>query len=274
MIRKVVLPAAGHGTRLRPLTRFIPKEMLPVGDRLVIQCVLEECRAAGLDSILAVVSRAKAALVEAMETLTADVAGEALYPQVCYVYQRVQGGLGHAILHAEAFAGSDPFAVALADTIIEPCGLLSRLIAAHEAFAAAATVAVEEVPRERLSRYGVVRPEGETRPGEPFRILDLVEKPAPEAAPSNLAISARYVLSPEIFAALRSASSQLPAAGGRELQITDAIAALARAGRPVLGVRLALDERRRDIGTVESYYESVQRATCSVQRKDGSSSHV
>jgi len=280
MIRKVVLPAAGHGTRLRPLTRFIPKEMLPVGDRLVISHVLDECRAAGLDSILAVVSRAKPALVEAMETLAADAAGDEIYPQICYVYQRVQGGLGHAILHAEAFAGSDPFAVALADTIIEtgggargegggeadssplpppPSPLLSRLIAAHEAYQAAATVAVEEVTRERLSRYGVVRPEGATAPGEPFRILDLVEKPAPDEAPSNLAISARYVLSPEIFAALRGLRSGPPAAGSRELQITDAIAALARAGRPVVGVRLAPGERRLDIGTMASYYEAVLR---------------
>jgi UTP--glucose-1-phosphate uridylyltransferase len=285
MIRKVVLPAAGHGTRLRPLTRFIPKEMLPVGDRLVIQHVLEECRAAGLDSILAVVSRAKGALVEAMEILTADeggrsaATGDGLYPQVCYVYQRVQGGLGHAVLHAEAYAGSDHFAVALADTIIEPptaalsaessgaesrepraeSRLLSRLIAAHEGFGAAVTVAVEEVPHERLSRYGVVRPEGVTRAGEAFRILDLVEKPAPEAAPSNLAITARYVLSPEIFAALRETGRLCE--GKEELQLTDAMAALARAGRPVIGVRLAPGERRRDIGTVESYAEAFQEAT-------------
>jgi UTP--glucose-1-phosphate uridylyltransferase len=139
--------------------------------------------------------------------------------------------------------------------------LLSRLIAAHETAGAVATVAVEEVPRERLSRYGVVRPEGATTAGEPFRILDLVEKPAPEAAPSNLAISARYVLSPEIFAFLRETKARplpgRPAGTPGEIQLTDAIAALARAGRPVLGVRLAPNERRRDIGTLESYYEAV-----------------
>jgi UTP--glucose-1-phosphate uridylyltransferase len=271
MIRKVVLPAAGHGTRLRPLTRFIPKEMLPVGDRLVIQHVLAECRVVGLDCVLAVVNRSKRALVEAMDTLLDDEAGDGLYPQLCTVNQRGIRGLGHAVLHAEAFAGGDHFAVALADTIIETGrgdegvkanvapSLLARLIAAHEAARAVATVAVEEVPADRLSRYGVVRPEGETKAGEPFRILDLVEKPPPEEAPSNLAISARYVLSPEIFPALRETEARplpgRPAGTPGEIQLTDAIAALARAGRTVLGVRLAPFERRRDIGTLESYAE-------------------
>jgi UTP--glucose-1-phosphate uridylyltransferase len=258
MIRKVVLPAAGHGTRLRPLTQFIPKEMLPVGDRLVLHHVLAECRAAGLDCLLAVVSRAKSALVEALETLAAEEAGEELYPQVYYVYQRVQSGLGHAVLHAEAFAGGEPIAVALADTILyaeEGHGgstVLARLIEAHQAGGAAATIAVEEVDRERLSRYGVVRPGGDVSPGEPFPILDVVEKPAPDQAPSNLAISARYVFSPEIFPALRSVAR---GAGG-EFQLTDAIAALARAGRPVLGLRLPRGHRRLDIGNLESYREA------------------
>jgi UTP--glucose-1-phosphate uridylyltransferase len=260
MIRKVVLPAAGHGTRLRPLTQFIPKEMLPVGDRLVLHHVVAECRAAGLDCFLAVVSRAKSALVEALETLATQEAGEALYPQVYYVYQRVQGGLGHAVLHAEAFAGSEPIAVALADTILHTeeglsgPTMLARLIEAHQAHGAAATIAVEEVAREHLSRYGVVRPGGDAPAGEPFPILDLVEKPAPDQAPSNLAISARYVFSPEIFPALRSVAR---GAGG-EFQLTDAIAALARAGRPVLGLRLPPGYRRLDIGNLESYREAFQ----------------
>jgi UTP--glucose-1-phosphate uridylyltransferase len=266
-VRKVVLPAAGHGTRLRPLTHFIPKEMLPVGDRLVLHHVLAECCAAGLDRLLAVVSHTKGALVEALERATAEEAGEGLYPQVYYVYQRVQGGLGHAILHAEAFAGDEPFAVALADTIIhrgtagtEP-PLLARLAAAHLAHDAAVTVAVEEVARERLSRYGIVRPAagepsaarvGPPTAREPFPIVDIVEKPAPENAPSNLAISARYVFSPEIFPAL----SRLDWGSGSEFQLTEAMAALARAGRPVIGVPLAAGERRLDIGNHDSYAEA------------------
>jgi UTP--glucose-1-phosphate uridylyltransferase len=273
-VRKAVLPAAGHGTRLRPLTRFIPKEMLPVGDRLVLHHVLSEVRSAGIDCLLAVVSREKDALVEAMETITAEEAGVGLYPQVYYVYQRMQGGLGHAVMHAEAFAGDEPIAVALADTIIWDGGsqvaapLLARLAEAHLAHGAAATVAVEEVPAERLSRYGVVRPDaaGAARQqtaafDEPFRILDLVEKPAPAAAPSSLAISARYIFSPEIFPALRAA--QRGASG--EFQLTDAIAALARAGRPVLGLRLAPGERRLDIGNHDSYREAFELLAHSTQ---------
>jgi UTP--glucose-1-phosphate uridylyltransferase len=270
MIRKVVLPAAGHGTRLRPLTSFIPKEMLPLGSRLVLHHVLAECRLAGLDRILAVVSRAKGALVEAMEGILAEEAGSAIFPQVHYVYQRVQGGLGHAVMHAETFAGSDAFAVALADTVIAgekgACGLLARLIEAHEAEGAVATIAVEEVETARVSRYGIVRPKGArsapSRPGERFRIVDLVEKPSPAEAPSNLAIAARYVLSPEIFEALRHTAAQpLPGreSAPRELQITDAIAALARAGRPVVGVRLAPEEKRFDIGNPRSYREAFER---------------
>lgn len=268
MIRKAVLPAAGHGTRLKPLTRFIPKEMLPVGDRLVLHQVLAECRAAGLDRLLAIVSRAKGMLVEALETITGEEAGEGLYPQVYHVYQRVQGGLGHAVMHAETFAGGDSFAVVLADTIIAArhsrAPLLTRLLAAHEAHEAAATVAVEAVPRERIARYGIVRPEGELTPDRPFRIVDLLEKPAPEEAPSNLAISARYVFSPEIFDALRTTRPRpVPgrqSAGSGEVQLTDAIAALARAGRTVLGVPLAPDERRLDIGTPESYADALREA--------------
>lgn len=266
-VRKVVLPAAGRGTRLRPLTRFIPKEMLPVGDCLVLHHVLAEVRSAGIDCLLAVVSPEKGALVDAMEKITAEEAGEGLYPQVYYVYQRVQGGLGHAVMHAEAFAGDEPIAVALADTIIWGRGsrmsvpLLARLAEAHLAHGAAATVAVEEVPAECLSRYGVVRPAvapgGGQQEGafdEPFRILDLVEKPAPAEAPSNLAIAARYVFSPEIFPALRA--TQRGASG--EFQLTDAIAELARAGRPVLGLCLAPGERRLDIGNHDSYREAFE----------------
>jgi UTP--glucose-1-phosphate uridylyltransferase len=279
--------------------------MLPVGDRLVLHHVLAEVRAAGIDCLLAVVSREKGALVDAMEAILADEAGEGLYPQVYYVYQRVQGGLGHALMHAEAFAGDEPIAVALADTIIwdhpiADCGfgiadlgledrsfvpnpqsersapLLARLAAAHLAHDAAATVAVEEVPPERLSRYGVVRPgkavgsrqspvANESQSLSPlstddcllptaFEILDLVEKPAPAEAPSNLAISGRYIFSPEIFPALRATQR---GAGG-EFQLTDAIAALARAGRPVLGLRLAPGERRLDIGNHDSYREAFE----------------
>jgi UTP--glucose-1-phosphate uridylyltransferase len=299
-IRKVVLPAAGLGTRLRPLTAALPKEMLPVGRRLVIQHVLDECEAAGLDQVLAVISRRKMALLDALEPEVVRLDELQMPRRLVYtILQRVQGGLGHAILHAEGFAAGESFAVALPDTLVvggsDP--VLARLVRIHEEVGAAATIAAEEVAPERACRYGILAPaEGptkdqhgdtETRRGQEeaeqsqpegtpfssfsstpqtpnsvssclrvdtFRIADVVEKPAPGTEPSRLAISARYVFSPAIFAALRRLT---PGANG-ELQLTDAIRDLARQGLPVLGVRLGAGERRLDIGSFDSYREAVE----------------
>src|SRR5205085_3150426 len=134
--------------------------------------------------------------------------------------QKEQRGLGHAVLHAEAFAGDEPFAVALPDTILHggSRGVLARLVEVHRERGAAVTLAVEEVPRAKISQYGVVQPAGRSA-GEVFAIADLVEKPPPEEAPSDLAICARYIFSPEIFAALRRTGQG--ALG--EIQLTDAI---------------------------------------------------
>jgi UTP--glucose-1-phosphate uridylyltransferase len=277
-IRKVVLPAAGLGTRLRPLTAALPKEMLPVGRRLVIQHVLEECAAAGLDRVLAVLSRRKLALLDALDPEEGELDEQRLPRRLVYTtFQRVQAGLGHAILHAEGFAGGEPFAVALPDTLVvggdEP--ILSRLVRIHQGAGAAATIAAEEVAPEQASRYGIFCPvygvrhpvlSGESGPNTEHRapntdpafyVADLVEKPAPGTEPSRLAISARYVFSPAIFPALRRLK---PGANG-ELQLTDAIRDLARQGLPVLGVRLSRGERRLDIGNFDSYREAVDVVT-------------
>jgi UTP--glucose-1-phosphate uridylyltransferase len=264
-IRKVVLPAAGLGTRLRPLTSALPKEMLPVGKRLVIQHVLEECAAAGLDRVLAVISRRKLSLLDVLEDDDMALDGQQMPRRLVYTtMQRVQGGLGHAILHAEAFAEAESFAVALPDTLVtggaDP--VLRRLVRIHGARGAAATLAVEEVAPDRVSRYGILAPELDLpsdgcEVGELFRVMDVVEKPAPAAAPSRLAISARYVFAPAIFPALRRLQ---PGANG-ELQLTDAIRDLVRQGLLVLGVRLSPGERRWDIGSFDSYREAVEAAT-------------
>lgn len=282
-IRKVVLPAAGLGMRLRPLTAALPKEMLPVGRRLVIQHVLEECDAAGLDRVLAVISRRKLALLEALESEDAPLDEWQMPRRLVYtIFQRLQGGLGHAILHAEGFAAGKSLAVALPDTLVigGKAPILARLVAIHQKAGAAATIAAEEVPLERVSRYGILAPAAggaahsdplvpgatiphpKARTGEPeidapsgvFRVADVVEKPAPGAAPSRLAISARYVFSSAIFPALRRLR---PGANG-ELQLTDAIGDLVRQGLPVLGVRLGPGERRLDIGSFDSYREAVE----------------
>jgi UTP--glucose-1-phosphate uridylyltransferase len=285
-IRKVVLPAAGLGLRLRPLTAALPKEMLPVGRRLVIQHVLEECAAAGLDRVLAVISRRKLALLEGLEAEDAPLDEQQMPLRLVYtIFQRVQGGLGHAVLHGEGFAAGESFAVALPDTLVigGETPILARLVRIHREAGAAATIAAEEVPLDRVSRYGILAPaaEGPVGPGsksavqdqglapgpaiqnpkskiqntsQVFRIADVVEKPSPGTEPSRLAISARYVFSPAIFPALRRLR---PGAKG-ELQLTDAIRDLARQGLPVLGVRLAPGERRLDIGSFDSYREAVE----------------
>lgn len=257
-IRKVVLPAAGLGMRLRPLTTVLPKEMLPVGRQVVIQHVLKECEAAGLDQVLAVISRRKLALLDALDDEEAPLDEQQIPRLLVYtVVQRVQGGLGHAVLHAEAFASGESFTVALPDTLVTGGGapVLARLVRAHQEANAAATIAAEEVAPERASRYGIMAPaESGSTPGEVFRVADVVEKPAPGTEPSRLAISARYVFSPAIFPALRRLR---PGANG-EFQLTDAIRDLARQGLPVLGVRLAPGERRLDIGSFDSYREAVE----------------
>lgn len=230
------------------------KEMLPLGSRVVLQYVLDECDAAGLDTLLVVINRRKTDLFPVGEETPcpADPVTGIPTRSLYFANQETQGGLAHALLHGEAFVGSDPFAVLLGDTVIhggEP-SLMERLIAAHVEHGAAATIAAQEVPDERISRYGVFEPEGE--PGEVFRVRRIVEKPRPEAAPSNLAISARYVFSPEIFDACRACG---PNAEG-EIDLTRAMTWLAQQGRPVLAVRLAAGQQRLDIGNPQSYAQA------------------
>ena len=250
-VRKAVLPAAGMGARLRPLTHVIPKEMLPVGGEVVLQHVYRECDAAGLDALLVVLNREKLALtaVDSVTPCETDAATKMARRRVHYVEQRPLGGLAHSVLHGEDFVGPDHFAVVLADTIIsgEPGGFLRRLIDAHLQAEAAVTLGVQRVPREMLCRYGILEPEGAV--GPTFRVRRVVEKPDPDDAPSEYAISARYVFSPEIFPAIRAV---IPAEG--EIDLTAAITHLAEAGRPVIAVALEEDEKRLDIGNPESYF--------------------
>jgi len=263
-LTKVIIPAAGLGTRLAPLTHLMPKEMLPLGRKVVLQRVLEECDSAGLDTVLVVLNRRKTALVPVAEETPgpADPVTGIPLRHVYFANQERQGGLAHAILCGERFAGNEPFAVALGDTLIHGWkrSLLGRMIAAHLEHGAAATIAAQEIPDERISRYGVFDPEPPiptpvgtgTAGGEVFRVRRIVEKPSQETAPSRLAVTARYVFSPEIFAACRAVSPGPDA----EIALTDAVSWLAAQGRTVLGVRLDPGERRLDIGNPESYAEA------------------
>lgn len=259
MIRKAILPAGGLGTRLAPLTHLMPKEMLPLGGKVVLQYVLEECDAAGLDALLVVLNRRKTALFAVGEETPAAEDPETGLPRrtVYFANQAQQGGLAHALLHGEAFVGDEPFAVALGDTLIHggEGSLLGRMIALHEAHGAAATIAAQQVPDDRISRYGVL----DAAPGPDGALLvrRIVEKPAPADAPSRWAVSARYVFSPEIFSALRRTGRSRDG----EFELTDAVSLLAAEGRTVLGVPLEPGQQRLDIGNPASYAEAFRLLT-------------
>jgi UTP--glucose-1-phosphate uridylyltransferase len=235
-VRTAVFPVGGLGTRFLPATKSVPKEMLPVVDKPLIQYAVEEARAAGIERIVFVTARGKQALEDHF-----DVAGElvanltekgktaqleelakiTLKPgSISYVRQQEPAGLGHAVWCARAIVGNDPFAVLLPDDMVygaAPC--LKQMVDAY-AEVGGNIVAVEEVPQQHTSRYGIVTP-GETK-GRLTEVKGLVEKPKPEVAPSRLAVIGRYILQPEIMELL---GAHRRGAGG-EIQLTDAMAEL------------------------------------------------
>lgn len=240
-IRKAVIPAAGLGTRVLPATKTVPKEMLPLADTPTIQYIVEEAVASGASQIVMVTSRTKSALEnyfdvapELREALTRKGDEQRLrmierithLAQIAYVRQHEPKGLGHAVLMAREVIGNESFGVLLGDDLVDhpanPC--LKQLIDVHERYGGS-VLAVMRVPRDQVSRYGVVdlAPGGSVNP-RTHRVSHLVEKPSPEAAPSNLAIVGRYVLTPGIFPIL----AQTPPASGGEIQLTDALRELER----------------------------------------------
>jgi UTP--glucose-1-phosphate uridylyltransferase len=270
VIKSAVVPVAGHGTRLLPATKSQPKEMLPVACKPIVQYVVEELVLNGIRQLLFVTGRNKTSIENHFDIdpeLTRVLAGankqdllhecdfEALSKaHFFYTRQRTQQGLGDAILCAENFAGEDPFLVALGDSILGlhgGCRAVTRMAEIFQEKRASCVIAVEEVPPEETHHYGIV--EGENGAvGESFRIVNLVEKPGPEEAPSNLAIAGRYIFSPVIFDMIRRVK---PDKRG-EIQLTDAIQLLCDEGRRVIAVRLAREEKRYDIGNFPSYFES------------------
>ncbi len=241
-VRKAVLPAAGLGTRFLPATKAQPKEMLPVVDKPLIQYVAEECVASGIEHIIIVTGKGKNAiedhfdLAPSLERFLEEkgkkdqaemVRRISNMVRVSYTRQKEPLGLGHAVLVARDLVGDEPFAVLLGDVIIpgnRPA--TKQLVEVYEATGIGA-IAVEQVPREKTHLYGVV--DGEPKPQAPWgqrllRIRDLVEKPNPGKAPSNLAITGRYVLPPEIFDCL----ARTKPGSGNEIQLTDALRILAK----------------------------------------------
>jgi UTP--glucose-1-phosphate uridylyltransferase len=246
LITRAVVPAAGLGTRLLPVTRSVPKELLPVVDRPVVDYVIEELAAGGIEQVLLVTSPSKYAIEQHFEHDPADGG-----PIVSYVHQSRPAGLGDAVRHGAEFAGTMGAVVALGDAIIEPPsdgspGIVRRLLEAYDRSGATAAVAVTEVAATDVSRYGIVVARGD---GPVLTVSEIVEKPAPGSVPSRLAVAARYVIGPEVFAALRETG---PDADG-EVQLTTALQQVIEEGRPVVAVRLGPGERRHDIGTPEGY---------------------
>ena len=258
-VRKAVFPAAGLGTRFLPATKAQPKEMLPLVDKPIIQYAVEEALASGIETIIIVTGRGKSAIEDHFDVsyelekileergrhdLLAIVRQVSDLIHVSYVRQKEALGLGHAILMAREMVGEEPFAVLLGDDIIDsPVPCLRQMLDVYE-HSPASVVAIQEVPREKISQYGVIAGspvQYNGRSDQLFRVSDLVEKPSPDAAPSNLAIIGRYILEPEIFACLESTQ---PGVGG-EIQLTDGLRALLRA-RPVYAWRF--DGKRYDAG--------------------------
>jgi UTP--glucose-1-phosphate uridylyltransferase len=262
-----VIPVAGLGTRLLPTTKSQPKEMLPVGRKPIVQYIVEELIREGIDQILFITGPGKTTienhfdvnkeLVEALrekgkEDLLAELEFDRLQTRYFFTRQRELLGLGHAVLCARSFVGNQSFVVALGDSIIglnAESDVVHRMQQCFTKNNCVAVIAFEEVPENEVHQYGIAKPKSDA---EFFELLDVVEKPSQEEAPSNLAIAARYIFTPKIFEALDRTE---PGKGG-EIQLTDAIRLLIQEGETVYGVRLSEGERRYDIGNFEAYFRA------------------
>ncbi|EOD8425007.1 TPA: UTP--glucose-1-phosphate uridylyltransferase GalU [Staphylococcus aureus] len=231
-IKKVIIPAAGLGTRFLPATKAMPKEMLPILDKPTIQYIVEEAARAGIEDIIIVTGRHKRAIEDHFDSqkelemvlkekgkseLLEKVQYSTELANIFYVRQKEQKGLGHAISSARQFIGNEPFAVLLGDDIVESeVPAVKQLIDVYEE-TGHSVIGVQEVPEADTHRYGIIDPL--TKNGRQYEVKKFVEKPAQGTAPSNLAIMGRYVLTPEIFDYLKTQKE----GAGNEIQLTDAI---------------------------------------------------
>lgn len=263
MIKKCLFPAAGYGTRFLPATKAMPKEVLPILNKPLIEYAVEEAMHAGMTDIGIVTGRGKRALEDhfdisyelehqisgtSKESLLDDIREVIANCSFSYTRQSEMKGLGHAILTGETLIGREPFGVVLADDLCEGDGdgVLSQMAKLYSKYRCS-IVAIEEVPMEETSKYGVIA--GSELEDGVYVINDMVEKPAPEDAPSNLAIIGRYILTPDIFDIIRETK---PGKGG-EVQITDALLTQAQKNM-VLAYKFK--GRRFDCGSVEGFVEA------------------
>ena len=254
MIRKAVIPAAGFGTRFLPAAKSQPKEMLPIVDTPVIQYVVEEAVNAGITDILMIIGKGKRAIEEhfdrnyeleqeleekgKLKELNSIKAISSM-ANIHFVWQKELNGLGDAVSCARDHIGNEPFAVLLGDTIVESNKpVVKQLIETYERYQES-VVALEEVPRSKVDRYGVI--DGDRVSGDIYLVRDFVEKPDVKSAPSNLAIAGRYILTPNIFECI----DRTKRGKNNEIQLTDAMRLLVK-DRAMYGLRF--DGRRYDIG--------------------------
>jgi UTP--glucose-1-phosphate uridylyltransferase len=264
-VRKAVFPAAGLGTRFLPATKAQPKEMLPLVDKPIIQYGVEEALDSGVNNIILVTGRGKNAIEDhfdvsvELETfleargkreLLAEIRKISNLINVAYVRQGEPLGLGHAVLVTKELVGPEPFAVILGDDVIDAKPpALRQMIDVFEQVDGP-VLAIEEVPHESVSSYGVIDAE-EVRPGV-YRIRDMVEKPPADEAPSNLAIIGRYILTPDIFPALEETARERDRTG--EIQLTNGLRKLLRT-RPIYGCKV--DGVRHDTGNKLGFLKAV-----------------
>ena len=262
-VKKCLFPAAGYGTRFLPVTKAMPKEMLPLVNKPLLQYGVEEAMEAGVTGMAIVTGRGKRALEDHFDIsyeLEHQIQGTGKEQYLAgireimnrctfsYTRQIEMKGLGHAILTGETLIGNEPFAVILADDycVAKPDGVLTQMVKLFERYQCS-IVAIQEVPRAETRKYGVIA--GDLETDRIYRVRDMVEKPEPEDAPSNLSIIGRYILTPDIFDLIRTT----PPGKNGEMQITDALLRQARQGR-VIGYQF--DGRRFDCGSVDGFIDA------------------
>ena len=262
MIKKCLFPAAGYGTRFLPATKAVPKEMLPLLTKPLLQYGVEEALSAGISNMAIVTGRGKRAIEDhfdnsfELEMQLSGTSKESYLKEIkeiiknstiTYVRQKQMLGLGHAILTGEPLIGDEPFAVILADDLCDcdESGVISQLIEIYNKYRCS-VVAIEEIPIDQTSKYGIIAGNLIDESEDTFIVTDMIEKPEPKNAPTNMAIIGRYILTPDIFDILRNTK---PSKGG-EIQITDALLTQAKQGKVIA---YKFKGKRFDCGSIKGY---------------------
>ena len=266
MIKKCLFPAAGYGTRFLPATKAVPKEMLPILTKPLLQYGVEEALAAGITNMAIVTGRGKRSIEDHFDNafeLESQLTGspkEHYLKEIqnviekstfTYVRQRKMLGLGHAILTGESLIGDEPFAVVLADDLCDSAdeGVLSQMKAVYRKYQCS-VVAIEEIPMDQTHNYGVIAGNLVDGTDDTYRVTDMIEKPNPKDAPTNMAIIGRYILTPDIFDILRKTK---PGKGG-EIQITDALLTQTKQGKVIA---YKFKGQRFDCGSVDGFVHAI-----------------